>query len=42
MRIIDVDPRSARLMANDPATGEPCELDILPANGFLAGYQVGR
>ena len=29
MRIIGVDPRSARMMATDPATGEQCELDIL-------------
>jgi predicted nucleotidyltransferase component of viral defense system len=29
MRIIGVDPRSARLTATDPATGEQCELDIL-------------
>lgn len=29
MCIIGVDPRSARMMATDPATGEQCELDIL-------------
>jgi predicted nucleotidyltransferase component of viral defense system len=29
MRIIGVDPRSARMTATDPATGEQCELDIL-------------
>jgi hypothetical protein len=29
MSIIGVDPRSARMMATDPATGEQCELDIL-------------
>ena len=29
MCIIRVDPRSARMMATDPATGEQCELDIL-------------
>jgi predicted nucleotidyltransferase component of viral defense system len=29
LRIIGVDPRSARMMATDPATGEQCELDIL-------------
>jgi len=29
MRIIGVDPRSARMMATDPATDEQCELDIL-------------
>ena len=29
MHIIGVDPRSARMMATDPATGEQCELDIL-------------
>jgi hypothetical protein len=27
--VIGVDPRSARMMATDPATGEQCELDIL-------------
>jgi hypothetical protein len=29
MCIIGVDPRSARMTATDPATGEACELDIL-------------
>jgi predicted nucleotidyltransferase component of viral defense system len=29
MRIVAVDPRSARTIATDPATGEECELDIL-------------
>lgn len=29
MYIIGVDPRSARMMATDPATSEQCELDIL-------------
>lgn len=29
MCIIGVDPRSARMMTTDPATGEQCELDIL-------------
>lgn len=29
MSIIGVDPRSARMMATDPATGERCELDVL-------------
>jgi hypothetical protein len=29
MCIIGVDPRSARMAATDPATGEACELDIL-------------
>jgi predicted nucleotidyltransferase component of viral defense system len=29
IRVIAVDPRSARMMATDPATGEQCELDIL-------------
>ena len=29
MRIIGVDPRSARMVASDPATGEQCEPDIL-------------
>jgi hypothetical protein len=29
MRIIGVDPRSARMTATDPATGERRELDIL-------------
>jgi hypothetical protein len=29
VRIIGVDPRSARMMATDPATSEQCELDIL-------------
>jgi predicted nucleotidyltransferase component of viral defense system len=29
MCIIGLDPRSARMMATDPATGEQCELDIL-------------
>ena len=29
MCIIGVDPRSARMTATDPATGEQCELDIL-------------
>ena len=41
MCIIGVDPRSARMTATDPATGEPCELDILqgsiqPAPGSYA------
>ena len=27
--VIGVDPRSARMMTTDPATGEQCELDIL-------------
>jgi predicted nucleotidyltransferase component of viral defense system len=29
IHIIGVDPRSARMMATDPATGEQCEMDIL-------------
>ena len=29
MHIVGVDPRSARMTATDPATGEQCELDIL-------------
>lgn len=29
MYIIGVDPRSARMIATDPATGEQCELDVL-------------
>ena len=29
MRVIGVDPRSARMTATDPASGEQCELDIL-------------
>ncbi|MGP3691629.1 nucleotidyl transferase AbiEii/AbiGii toxin family protein [Streptomyces sp. IBSNAI002] len=29
VRVIDVDPLSARLMAADPDTGEECEVDVL-------------
>jgi predicted nucleotidyltransferase component of viral defense system len=29
IQIVGVDPRSARMTATDPATGEQCELDIL-------------
>jgi predicted nucleotidyltransferase component of viral defense system len=29
VRIVGVDPRSARMMASDRATGEQCELDVL-------------
>ncbi|MFJ9945177.1 nucleotidyl transferase AbiEii/AbiGii toxin family protein [Streptomyces erythrochromogenes] len=40
VRVIDVDPLSARLMAADPDTGEECEVDVLKEHFWTSPVQT--